>query len=382
MVFKDLVSPEIYEVIKTKYESSLYSDAILEAIKCLTNLIRDKGNVDGDGAGLIGQAFGGNSPKIKFNRMQTNSEIDEQKGFEQLLRGLYVGIRNPRTHESYKDSKEDADAVILFVDYIFKRIHKTKSFFQLDEFRSRIFDTLFVERDDYAELIVNEIPYDEIENTAVSVLKDRDQGDPNKLEYFFRAVFNKSDREQTEHIVKAFSNELRAVDNTNDIVNVIRHLDGKLWAMVDEDVKMRTESSMIKSVREGHYDIYSGGIQTGHLGTWAPTRGEFFTLRKDLTSALIEMLAKNWYTQNFISEYFLFHIADIIKEDDEIRECCSMLAYAAMRNKARSLRSKLENHFNYLPKKWRDMILEYGLKYKEDDGEYFDRLSMSKEIPF
>jgi uncharacterized protein (TIGR02391 family) len=382
MVIKDLVSLEIYEAVRTKYESGLYSDAIIEAIKALTNLIREKGNVDGDGASLIGQAFGGNSPKIKLNRMQTNSEIDEQKGFEQILRGLYIGIRNPRIHESYQDSQEDANSVIIFTDYIFKTINRTRSFFQLDEFRIRVFDSLFVERDDYAELIVNEIPYDELENTAVSILKDRNRGDPNKLDYFFRAIFNKADPDQTERIVKAFSNELKIVHTAIDIVDVIRYLVGKLWAMVDEDVKMRTESSMITSVKEAYYDIYSGGIQKGHLGTWASTRGEYFKLRKELAVAITEILAKNWYTQNYVAEYFLFHLDDIFKEDNEIRECCSMIAYATMGNKARHFRTKLENHFNYLPKKWRDIILEYGLKYKEEDEEYFNRLSRANDIPF
>ena len=140
----------------------LFADAILEAIKELTSIIREKGEVDGDGVSLAGQVLGGQSPKIKLNKMESASETDEQRGFEQLLRGIYMGIRNPRTHETYDDTKETADAVIVFVDLVHKKIRATESFFELDDFKKRVFDRFFVEKDDYAELIVGEVPYDEL----------------------------------------------------------------------------------------------------------------------------------------------------------------------------------------------------------------------------
>ena len=112
------ISPELFSEVKFHYESKSYSNAIVDAMKFLTDLIRDKAKLDGDGANLVGQAFGGKAPPIKISPMQKVSEIDEQKGFEQLLRGLYVGIRNPRTHENYNDQKDECNAVIIFINYL------------------------------------------------------------------------------------------------------------------------------------------------------------------------------------------------------------------------------------------------------------------------
>ena len=126
------IEPELYEAIKIHYEAGLYSNAILDAIKELTELIREKAKLDGDGANLVGQAFGGTSPPIKISPMQKASEVDEQRGFEQLLRGLYIGIRNPRTHEIYTDKKDSCDAIVLFVNYLISIIRSTHSFFVLD----------------------------------------------------------------------------------------------------------------------------------------------------------------------------------------------------------------------------------------------------------
>ena len=381
MNLNEEINIDLWQAVESKYEGKLYAEAILDAIKSLSHLIREKSNADGDGASLIGQAFGGNSPKVMLNRMQTTSEIDEQKGFEQLLRGIYGGIRNPRTHEIYVDTKESADAVILFINFLYLRISSTQSFFELESFKKRVFDKLFAERDDYAELIVSEIPYDEIENTAVAILNERDKGDSRKLQYFFRATFNRAERDQTERIVKAISNELRAAQSEHEIVDVIAYLQGELWTLVDEDVKIRTETSMIESVKQGIQDAYEEKLQAGHLGAWASTRGEYFKLRRELAAALIDLLRQSWYTQNYVGEIFFFYLPSIIKDNDQIQRCCSNLAYAALSNQARRVRDKLEDHFDRLPKTWQQLILEYGLRYRDEDPDYYQKLT-NAYLPF
>ena len=381
MDLKKEVSEDIWRAVQQKYEAGLFADVILEAIKELTSIIREKGGVDGDGASLVGQALGGQSPKIKLNKMESTSEIDEQKGFEQLLRGLYIGIRNPRTHETYDDTKETADAVIVFVDLVHKKIKDTKSFFKLEDFKKRVFDKFFVEKDDYAELVVGEIPDDDLVDTAISVLRDRSMGDTNKLQYFFRAVFNRADQDQTDSIMGAMSKELRSAISETDMVSVISLLQGDQWRLVADDAKIRSENSMIESVKQGKFDIYGGGIQSGHLGTWASTIGEHFTLQKELSTAIIDLLGDNWHTQNYVGETFLYYLPTIVKDNNQMHECCSNLTYAALDNQARKLRDNLESHFGYLPLIWRDLILKYSLRYKDKDPAYFQKLS-DAHLPF
>lgn len=40
-----------------------------------------------------------------------------QRGMEQLLRGLYQGVRNPRSHEKIADAEDDAQIIIMFVGH-------------------------------------------------------------------------------------------------------------------------------------------------------------------------------------------------------------------------------------------------------------------------
>ena len=382
MDLKKEILPLLYQHISIHYENGLYSDAILDAVKALTDLVRTKSKVDGDGASLVGQAFGGRTPPLKLNRMQKISEIDEQKGFEQLLRGLYMGLRNPRRHEKITDTKEDCDSIILFINYLYTRVGDAESFFELEEFKKRVFDPLFVERSEYAEILANEIPSDEFADVAVTILKERRNGNPAKLEYFFSAVFNKADDDQLATILKAFSSELKIAQMDPEIINLVRHIKDQLWPRIDEDTKLRIESRMIDSVSKG--SIKDEEVK-GFLGTWANSLGEYFRLKRELGQALIERLQPSWYTQNYVGEYFLDYLPSIIDSDLMVKECCKDLAYATLGNNARILKSKLLDNFVFFPKTWRELILEYGLRYREQDKKYYESLQKMKDeeaIPF
>jgi uncharacterized protein (TIGR02391 family) len=104
----------LWAAIDNAYQGSNYTGAILDAIHFLGELMREKTGLDGDGVALVGQAFGGQNPLLKITKLQTESDVSIQKGVEAFLRGLYQGIRNPRSHEKYVDNLEDAEALILF----------------------------------------------------------------------------------------------------------------------------------------------------------------------------------------------------------------------------------------------------------------------------
>ena len=134
MNLQTVVREDLWKAIADTYTATNYSHAILDAMHHLSNVLRTKSNVDGDGAALVSQALGGDSPKLRINRLQTETERSVQKGLEQMLRGLYLAIRNPRSHEPIEDSKESADAIIHFIDYLLKIIAQSEELFTLPGF--------------------------------------------------------------------------------------------------------------------------------------------------------------------------------------------------------------------------------------------------------
>ena len=121
------LEPRLWEAVRANVETRKFTGAILDAIYLLSDVIRERSGLEGDGVSLVGLAFGGSSPKLMVNRLQTESDQNVQRGVEALLRGLYQAIRNPRSHGPTQDDERDATALLMFVDYLLRVVDKTRS---------------------------------------------------------------------------------------------------------------------------------------------------------------------------------------------------------------------------------------------------------------
>ncbi|OPY85531.1 MAG: hypothetical protein A4E65_00107 [Syntrophorhabdus sp. PtaU1.Bin153] len=102
-----------------------YFHAVLEASKSVAEKLRRRTGLTIDGADLIDAAFGGTTPKLALNSLRTESEKSEQKGFVNLLKGLYGMFRNVTAHApkvTWSIGEQDALDLLTFVSYAHRRI--------------------------------------------------------------------------------------------------------------------------------------------------------------------------------------------------------------------------------------------------------------------
>ncbi|MCF7622533.1 MULTISPECIES: TIGR02391 family protein [Bacillaceae] len=271
MDLKISIEQDLWEAIEKNYENESYSSAILDAMHLLTDTIRNKTGLEGDGSSLIGQAFGGENPKVQLNKLQTESEKNVQKGIQEILRGLYTAIRNPRSHDKSSDSKEEADSIIYFIGYLLKIIDKSKVNFEEATFLTRVFDKHYVRNEEYSVLLVNEIPKRKRANIAISVILERNKGNIYNLRYFMDALFEKFEASDIFQVYKVVSEELKYKNLDEDIHSFLHILPPKYWDRVEKVVKMRIESMLLENVKSGKYDASNNKCRFGAIGTWIET---------------------------------------------------------------------------------------------------------------
>ena len=110
---------------KEEFLTDNYFHAVFEATKGISKIIRQKTGLSGDGAELCDKAFTGSEPLIKINKYHTKTEISEQTGFNNLLKGVYGVFRNPLAHELKNEwivSEQDALDLFSTLSYIYRRI--------------------------------------------------------------------------------------------------------------------------------------------------------------------------------------------------------------------------------------------------------------------
>ena len=309
------ISRDLWGAIRRSYESKSWTNAILDGVHFLSDAIRNRTGLQSDGTSLIGQAFGGKNPKLRLNKLQTESENNLQAGTEQLLRGIYQAIRNPRSHERIEDSQQDPDALILFIDYLCRVIGHAKSEFSIDEYVEKIFDQHFVPNQRYAELLVSEIPHRKLGQVAIAVYFRKKEGVGSKLKFFFDALIPLLADEEKRELFEAISEELRTSASEDELRSLLQIIDSKSWPSINEAARLRTENRIIASIRDGRYSREAKKCFSGALATWARHLWPCFSLKSELIDTIVNGLRSGSSNhQNYLFQYCFPYLEDLTEQ--------------------------------------------------------------------
>lgn len=312
------IDSRLWVSIQSNYENRNFTGAILDSVYFLSELIRDKSGLQSDGVTLIGQAFGGKSPQLKVNSLQTESDWNIQKGMEQILRGVYQSIRNPRSHEKCTDTLEDATAIILFIDYLTRIIDKAKTPFTKTAFLKRVFDPDFVANGRYAELLVKEIPPRQRFNVLLDVYKQKETGDRKHLKVFVQALLKEIAEDDFKKFSQIVSDEMKETDSEDCIRCLIAIFPVEVFKSMDETAKLRVENKLIKSIKTGRYLPAKKQCLDGNLGTWANSICQEFLLKEDLIDAITHKLNSSDFREFEYVMTFLFHRLPLLADPPDL----------------------------------------------------------------
>ena len=207
------------------------------------------------------------------------------------MRGVYQAFRNPRSHEKVIDTQEDADSIIVFIDYLLRVIDQSKTCFSKAAFLGRVFDPDFFANERYVTLLVEEVPPRQKLEVFIEVFQKRETGDCGKLKWFLQHLYGKLNPEDQKQVLDLVSEELKAADTDAKIRTAIEVLPASAWPTLSEVARLRIENKFIKSVEEGKYIPKTRTCHGGALGTWSSSLLPHFSLKKQMASALSRKLA-------------------------------------------------------------------------------------------
>ena len=130
---KTLLDRKIHSDILTFCKAELlvdnYFHAVFEATKSIGEKIRIKTNLTADGSELVDQAFSykGKIPYLALNNLTTESHESEQKGFMNLLKGVFGTFRNTTAHApkiTWEVNEQDALDTLSMISLIHRKLDK------------------------------------------------------------------------------------------------------------------------------------------------------------------------------------------------------------------------------------------------------------------
>ncbi|MTV39572.1 protein kinase domain-containing protein [Duganella radicis] len=122
----------------------------------------------------------------------------------------------------------------------------------------------------------------------------------------------------------------------------------KGWDSLGVRLRVKLEGLIVKDVLAGHKDIHSTKkLNGGALGTHANRFWRRFSHPEVLADNLVSLLRQNWYTQNYVGEYFFKQIPAIARATDKREDFIAALK-SAVANDARLIARKIDD----LPDDW------------------------------
>jgi len=120
-----VVHAEVLIYCRAELLDENYFHAVFEATKGVAERIRLLSGLNGDGADLVNKVFAGQQPVLALGPLTTESEKSEQKGFANLLIGLFGAVRNPLAHApktNWPMSEQDALDILTLVSLIHRKL--------------------------------------------------------------------------------------------------------------------------------------------------------------------------------------------------------------------------------------------------------------------
>ncbi len=119
------VHHEVLQYCSSELIQDNYFHAVLEAAKSVAERVRNMTGLTTDGATLFDEAFSVAHPLLALNNLETDSEKSEQKGFVNLLKGIFGVFRNPHAHAPkvvWNLDEQDAIDLLTMVSYVHRKL--------------------------------------------------------------------------------------------------------------------------------------------------------------------------------------------------------------------------------------------------------------------
>jgi uncharacterized protein (TIGR02391 family) len=119
------VHDEVLRYCRAELIEENYFHAVLEAMKGIAERVRKLSGLGSDGADLMLEAFAVKNPILALNPLVTETEKSEQKGFTNLLIGMFGAIRNPLAHAPktvWPMPEQDALDILTLISLVHRKL--------------------------------------------------------------------------------------------------------------------------------------------------------------------------------------------------------------------------------------------------------------------
>jgi len=310
------IREDLWKAIEAHYERNDFTEAVRDAVFHMSEVLREKGGIeDKDGTKLIDTALLGSNPAILVNKNETTTEKDFQQGIGFAFKGIMQSVRNLLSHESFQYTQEEAETLILYINFLLNQVDKSGGSTKIDSVIELLLDDDFTDTQEYAELLLKEVPLKKRYDLLLELYQMRAKLPQNRLSYFLALLYASLTKAAKGDFVRVVSSSLMRCKDDKELRMYCHYFMKDTYSEIDKLAQLRLENMMIKSIECGKVEYrldednneVAGCNAKGSLGTWISNVDKLNLLsNKDaIIQKLWEGLISNDSEQeNYVFEYF------------------------------------------------------------------------------
>lgn len=309
--------PDLWKAIQAHYERSDYTEAVRDALFHVCEVLREKSGLENvDGTKLVNDTLLGSNPMILVNRNETTTEKDIQQGIGFSFKGLMQAIRNPMSHENTAFSQYDSEAIILYINYLLDRVDQSGGYTKIDNITNLLFDKDFTATEEYAELLLKEVPSKKKYDLLVELYQRRGELPTNTLSFFIQKLFDSLPKTSKGEFLRMVSTSLLICKNDKELRMYLHYFMLPTYSDIDRLAQLRIEAFILKAIHDGRmeaafapdtFETTQKCNSAGSLATWVqdPRKYGLLTNKAELQNALFTKIeSKDIGEEQYVFQYF------------------------------------------------------------------------------
>lgn len=252
MEIEKRLRPDLWKSIRAHYERSDYTESVRDAVFHVCELLREKSGIeDKDGTKLVDAALMGNNPAIAVSKNETTTERDFQQGIGFSLKGIMQAIRNPLSHEKTEYLQEDAEAIILYINFLLNQVDHSGGFSKIESITNLLYDEDTPSSAEYAELLLKEVPIKKRYDLLVELYNDRENLRQHALKHFIYKLYDSLSKASKSDFTRLLNMSLLTCKDDSALRMYIHYFMEKTYQDLDKLVQLRIEAFLFKAIRAG-----------------------------------------------------------------------------------------------------------------------------------
>ncbi len=353
MITKEQIREDLYKAIKNHYEQGDYTEALRDAMFFVKDLLQEKsGLVDKDNTKLIEASLLGKNAAIKINKYETESEVNFQEGVGFALKGLVMHLRNPISHDRIEYSEQDADAQLLYINYLISQIDKSSGRQLVTDWLEYLQSKSFTSSKLFAQELIKELPKKQQYDLLVTIWRERVSFKSNSINHFIDELVGKLSNQEKTNFVNIMNSELINCSGDNELSMMFHFFAKHFYSNLKTVVKIHIEDIVRKGIENGLYVNDKTVGTNSACATWANECIKSFITKDEVIKTIRNRFLYNENASKYIQTFFSLYVN---LEDEEI---------------LKELKDSLKKHLRWGVKYVYDIIASYHCNYIWSDDPW------------